>query len=204
MALNKNMQKQLATRTDRRVPARLTSKKSIQTQQVDEIEKESHYSRESAIKKIQENQKSRKSMLQVRLAKRNSNSRKNLVERASSVSNVVVQPTSVESAVSNIAGDVQVEVIRKCIRAVISTPKRLKQVMRKLNTENTTGLCKNQFVQMIMLCVKKKNKENGVDGQINVKLTTIDAMWVLIQPMQVNDREGISAQVLGAWLFSKD
>ena len=93
----------------------------------------------------------------------------------------------------------------------ISTPTRLKKLIQKLNKGNTTdlnkgnttGLCKKQFVQMIILCVKKKNKENEVDGKLKVKLTTIDAMWVLIQPMQVNDREEISAELLGAWLFSK-
>ena len=52
------------------------------------------YSRESALQRIQERQKGRRSMLQVRLAKRNSNSMKNTGERASSVSNVAVQPTS--------------------------------------------------------------------------------------------------------------
>ena len=104
--------------------------------------------------------------------------------------------------VVNIAGDPQVEVIRKCMCAVISTPKRLRKVMQKLNKKNTTtGLCKQQFVQMIMLCVNKKNKDN--DEKIKVKSTTIDAMWGSIQPMQVNDREEISAELLGAWLFSE-
>ena len=42
-----------------------------------------------------------------------------------------------------------------------------------------------------------------MDGKVKVKLTTIDAMWVLIQPLQVDDREEISAELLGAWLFSK-
>ena len=31
----------------------------------------------------------------------------------------------------------------------------------------------------------------------------MNAMWVLIQPIQVNDREEITAELLGAWLFSK-
>ena len=144
------------------------------------------------------------------------NSGKIVTERVSSVSNVAVQPTSVavvdaaddthdidtRVTVVNIAGDPQVEVIRKCMCAVISTPKCLRKVMQKLNKKNTTtGLCKQQFVQMIMLCVNKKNKDN--DEKIKVKSTTIDAMWVSIQPMQVNDREEISAELLGAWLFSE-
>ena len=74
--------------------------------------------------------------------------------------------------------------------------------MQKLNKKNaTTGLCKEQFVQFVTLCVNKKNKEN--DEKLQVKSGTMDAMWVLIQPMQVNDREEISAELLGAWLFSK-
>ena len=103
------------------------------------------------------------------------------------------------------AGDMQVEVIRKCMCAVMSTPKRLKKVMQKLNKDTTTtGLCKQQFVQMIMLCVNRTNKDkNEVDDTLQVDPTTIDAMWVLIQPMQVNDHEEISAELLGAWLYSK-
>ena len=100
-------------------------------------------------------------------------------------------------------GDVQVEVIRKCVRAVVSTTKRLAKLVKKLTKETATeGLCKAQFVQMIMLCVKKQNRGNEVGGTLQVKSTTIDAMWVLIQPRQVNDREEISAELLGAWLFS--
>ena len=155
-------------------------------------------------------------MLQVRLAKRNS--MKNIGERASSISNVAVQPTSAVAvdaadlthmidvkgtAAGNIAGDLQVEVIRQCLCAVMPTPTHLKKVMQKLNKENTlTGLCKEQFVQMIMLCVKKKNKDNKVGETLHVNATTIDAMWVLIQPIQVDGREEISAELLGAWLFS--
>ena len=153
-------------------------------------------------------------MLQVRLAKRNS--MKNTGERASSVSNVAVQPTSAVAvdaadlthmidvkgtAAGNIAGDLQVEVIRQCLCAVMPTPTHLKKVMLKLNKENTTGLCKEQFVQMIVLCVKKKNKDNKVGETLHVNATTIDAMWVLIQPIQVDGREEISAELLGAWLF---
>ena len=86
--------------------------------------------------------------------------------------------------------------------AVLPTPKRLKKVMKKFNKKNTTtGLCKEQFVRFVTLCVNKKNKDN--DEKIKVKSTTIDAMWVSIQPMQVNDREEISAELLGAWLFSE-
>lgn len=132
-------------------------------------------------------------MQQRLLARSKSRSQKNKVSSASGT----------QSAVSNIAGDPHVEVIRKCLYAVLLTPKRLKKVMKKLNKKNTTtGLCKEQFVRFVTLCVNKKNKEN--DEKIKIKLTTIDAMWVLIRPMQVNDREEISAELLGAWLFSKD
>jgi len=41
------------------------------------------------------------------------------------------------------------------------------KVMQKLNKENTTGLCKERFVQMIVLCVKKKSKDNKV-GKRNI------------------------------------
>ena len=110
-----------------------------------------------------------------------------------------------QSSASNAAGGgVQVEVIRQCLCAVMPTPTHLKKVMLKLNKENTTGLCKEQFVQMIVLCVKKKHKDNKVGETLHVNATTIDAMWVLIQPIQVDGREEISAELLGAWLFSKD
>ena len=133
-------------------------------------------------------------MQQRLLARSKTRSKKNKVGIASGA----------QSTVSNIAGDVQIEVIRNCICAVVSTPTRLKKLIKKLNKgdTSTTGLCKKQFVQMIMLCVKKKNKENEEGGKLKVKPTTIDAMWVLIQPIQVNDREEISADLLGAWLFS--
>ena len=75
--------------------------------------------------------------------------------------------------------------------------------MQKLNDGNATSLCKKQFVQMTMLCVNKKNKDNKVGETLHVNATIIDAMWVLIQPIQVNDREEISADLLGAWLFSQ-
>jgi hypothetical protein len=169
-------------------------KKVLVRSSVVKIKKKHDKGVEIFLQQIAVRQKHAGQRMQQRLLARNkSRSQKNKVDSA----------CGTQSAVSNIAGDPQVEVIRKCLYAVLLTPERLEKVMKKLNKKNTTtGLCKEQFVRFVTLCVNKKNKENN--EKIKVKLTTIDAMWILIQPMQVNDREEISAELLGAWLFSKD